>query len=313
MTKILFMGTPDFAVGMLETLIEEGYNVIGAVTQPDKPVGRKRVLTPSPVKVCAEKHGIPVYQPTRIRLEEQYTDIIALGADLIVTAAYGQILPKALLEAPTLGCINVHGSILPELRGGAPIHYAIMQGKKETGITIMYMVEQLDAGDMLTKRTVEITQSDTVGSLYTKLTVCGQALLKDTLPPLIRGELIAEPQNDEEATFAPTIKREDEQLQWTRSQSALYDHVRGMNPWPVAFTTHEGNVVKVWAAVKVDGNIDAAPGTVIALDERGVVVACGDGQLLAITEWQWAGKKRMDVQASRNGGAFANFVGTKFQ
>ncbi|MEH7526599.1 methionyl-tRNA formyltransferase, partial [Bacillus sp. JJ1503] len=200
MTKIVFMGTPDFSVPVLQQIIKDGFEVIGVVTQPDRPVGRKRVLTPPPVKVEAEKHGIPVYQPEKIREKAELDKILALNPDLIVTAAFGQILPKELLDAPKFGCINVHASLLPELRGGAPIHYSIIQGKKKTGITIMYMAEKLDAGDILTQVEVPITDTDTVGTLHDKLSVAGSDLLSDTLPKLIKGELQPIHQNDANAT-----------------------------------------------------------------------------------------------------------------
>ena len=207
MTKIVFMGTPDFSVPVLQRILHDGYEVIAVVTQPDRPVGRKRVMTPPPVKVEALKHNIPVYQPEKIRNREDLDQILALEPDLIVTAAFGQILPKELLDAPKLGCINVHASLLPELRGGAPIHYAILEGKKQTGITIMYMAEKLDAGDILTQAAVEIAEDDNVGTLHDKLSAIGSDLLSETLPKLIAGELKGIPQDDAKATFASNIKR----------------------------------------------------------------------------------------------------------
>src|SRR3954463_7708921 len=189
MTKIVFMGTPDFSVPVLLQIIDDGYEVIGVVTQPDRPVGRKRVLTPPPVKVEALKHGIPVYQPEKIRQSDEMEKILSLSPDLIITAAFGQILPNEILDAPSHGCINVHASLLPELRGGAPIHYALIQGKKKTGVTIMYMVEKLDAGDILTQVEVEITEEDNVGTLHSKLSDAGATLLSETLPKLLEGKL----------------------------------------------------------------------------------------------------------------------------
>ncbi|MGL4521534.1 MAG: methionyl-tRNA formyltransferase [Bacilli bacterium] len=309
MTKILFMGTPAFAVPILENLIKENYNIIGVVTQPDRPKGRKKELTPPPVKECALAHGIPVYQPEKIRLEEEYTPIIALGADLIITAAFGQILPKALLDAPKYGCINVHGSLLPELRGGAPIHYAILQGKKESGITIMYMAEQLDAGDMLTKKVVPITEEDNTGTLHDKLQEAGVTLLSETLPKLLAGELKAEPQNHELATFAPNIKREDEKVDWNKSVEHNHNHIRGLAPWPVAFTTLHENNIKLWSAVKSDQTTDAQPGTILNVSQNGVEVACGDNGVLVITEWQLPGKKRSAIAQAINGMNTSEYVG----
>lgn len=209
MTKIIFMGTPAFSVPVLEQVANE-YEVIAVVTQPDRAVGRKRVLTPPPVKEAAVARGIPVYQPEKLRSSSELDELIGLGADLIVTAAYGQILPNALLDAPKHGCINVHASLLPEYRGGAPVHYAILDGKTETGVTIMYMVEQLDAGDMLARRSIPITDEDNVGTMFEKLSAVGASLLMDTLPDLLAGKLMPEPQDASLVTFAPNIKREQE-------------------------------------------------------------------------------------------------------
>ncbi|WP_053362115.1 methionyl-tRNA formyltransferase [Bacillus sp. FJAT-27251] len=305
MTKIIFMGTPDFSVPVLQRIISDGYDVIAVVTQPDRPVGRKRVLTPPPVKVEAEKHGIPVYQPEKIRRQEELEPILALNPDLIVTAAFGQILPKALLESPKHGCINVHASLLPELRGGAPIHYAIINGEKKTGITIMYMAEKLDAGDILTQAEISIADDDNVGTLHDKLSTVGADLLSETIPKLLEGKLTPIKQNDEEATFAWNIKREQEKIDWSRPGSAIYDHIRGMNPWPVAYTTLDGSVIKVWKAAKTAAKDTAEPGTILAVEEDGFVVATGDDTALKITELQPAGKKKMEAgQYLRGAGSF---------
>lgn len=293
MTKIVFMGTPDFSVPVLQQLLKDGYDIIGVVTQPDRPVGRKKILTPPPVKVEAEKHGIPVYQPEKIREREELEKILSLHPDLIVTAAFGQILPKELLDAPKYGCINVHASLLPELRGGAPMHYAILQGKDKTGVTIMYMVEKLDAGDMLSKTEVPITDIDTVGTLHDKLSAAGAKLLSETLPKLLNGEIKAVPQKEEEATFAYTIKREQEKIDWTKPGEDIYNHVRGLNPWPVAYTTFKGDVMKIWWTEKVKESKSEKPGTIIAVEDDGFIVATGNNTYIKITELQPAGKKKM--------------------
>lgn len=292
MTKIVFMGTPDFSVPILRRIIEDGYEVIGVVTQPDRPVGRKKILTPPPVKIEAEKHGISVFQPEKIREEKALQEILALNPDLIVTAAFGQILPKKLLDGPKLGCINVHASLLPELRGGAPMHYAIIQGKEKTGVTIMYMVEKLDAGDMLAKVEVPITEEDTVGTLHDKLSIAGAELLSETLPKLIRGELKGIPQDDSKATFAPTIKREQEKVDWHKTGEEIYNQVRGMNPWPVAYTLFNGEVMKLWKVLKVTGE-SGEPGKIIAIEKDGFIVATGNETAIKIVELQPAGKKKM--------------------
>lgn len=296
MTKIVFMGTPDFAVPVLQQIINDGYDVIGVVTQPDRPVGRKRKITPPPVKVEALKHNIPVFQPEKIREEQSLQEILDLKPDLIVTAAFGQILPKKLLDAPKYGCINVHASLLPELRGGAPIHYAIIQGKKETGITIMYMVEQLDAGDMISQVKVPIDERDTVGSLHDKLSEAGAKLLSETLPKLLKGVVTPIKQKDEEATFAYNIKREDERINWNRPGEEIYNHIRGLNPWPVAFTTLNGETLKIWWGEKVEITQTAEPGTIIDVASDGLIVATKNNTAIKITELQPAGKKKMSTE-----------------
>ncbi|ABS22754.1 methionyl-tRNA formyltransferase [Bacillus cytotoxicus] len=293
MIKVVFMGTPDFSVPVLRRLIEDGYDVVGVVTQPDRPVGRKKVMTPTPVKVEAEKHGIPVLQPLKIREQDEYEKVLALEPDLIVTAAFGQIIPKEILEAPKYGCINVHASLLPELRGGAPIHYAIMQGKEKTGITIMYMVEKLDAGDILTQVEVEIEERETTGSLFDKLSEAGAHLLSKTVPLLVQGKLEPIKQDEEKVTFAYNIKREQEKINWAKTGEEVYNHIRGLNPWPVAYTTLAGQVVKVWWGEKVPTANDAQPGTIVEIQEDGFIVVTGNETGIKITELQPAGKKRM--------------------
>lgn len=301
------MGTPDFSVPVLQRLLEEKYEVIAVVTQPDRPVGRKKVLTPPPVKVEALKHDIPVYQPEKIRQSDELKAIISLNPDIIVTAAFGQILPKELLDAPKFGCVNVHASLLPELRGGAPIHYSILQGKEKTGITIMYMAEKLDAGDIISVAEVEIEEEDTVGTLHDKLSRVGSDLLAETLPKLLAGEITPIPQNDEEATFAPNLKRSDEQIDWTVSGEEIYNKIRGLNPWPVAFTLYQGKVMKVWAGKKVAKKKDAAPGTIVDITDQGPIVATGNDTYIQLTEVQPAGKKKMDISE------FLRGAGSKMQ
>ena len=303
MTKIVFMGTPDFSVGVLERLITDGYEVVGVVTQPDRPVGRKRIMTPPPVKVTAQKHGIPVLQPEKIRMDAEVDKVLALNPDLIVTAAFGQILPKRLLDAPKLGCINVHASLLPELRGGAPIHYAIMQGKEKTGVTIMYMVEKLDAGDMLAKVEVPIEERDHTGSLHDKLSKAGAQLVSETIPKLVNGEITPIKQNEEEATFASNIKREQELIDWTKDGEEIYNHIRGLHPWPVAYTLLNGTVLKVWWGEKVKNDKQGVPGEVIEIEKDGFIVKTGNNTAIKITDLQLAGKKRMTAEQMLRGTA----------
>ncbi|MCT4794946.1 MULTISPECIES: methionyl-tRNA formyltransferase [Exiguobacterium] len=301
--RIVFMGTPTFAVSVLERLLEEGYNVVGVVSQPDKPVGRKRELKPTPVKACALRHDIPVLQPEKVRTD--YADILALKPDLIVTAAYGQIVPTELLEAPPHGAINVHASLLPKYRGGAPIHQAILDGERETGVTIMYMVDKLDAGDMIANTIVPIEETDTVGTLFDKLAVSGSDLLIRTLPAFLAGWIEAVPQDEQDVTFAPNISREREALDWTQPGETIYNHIRGMNPFPTAYTTIAGERVKVFASEKTTGSGEA--GTIVRLEEDGFVVATGNDVAIKVTLLQPAGKKQMD------GATFMRGAGQKLQ
>lgn len=291
MKKIIFMGTPDFAVPVLERLISEGYNIELIVTQPDRPRGRKKVLTPPPVKVAAEKHHIPVFQPVKIK--NDYDEIKKRNPDLIVTAAFGQLLPKGLLEIPKFGCINVHASLLPKLRGGAPIHYAILEGHEKTGISIMYMAEKLDAGDVISQEEVMIEDKDDVATLHDKLSEVGADLLLSTLPAIFSGDADRIPQDESKATFAPNITRDQEKIDWNQSQQTVYNRIRGLHPWPVSFTTWRGKVLKVYEAKKTNQSTNELPGTVIEKDEAGILVATADRQTIQLTVLQPAGKKKM--------------------
>ena len=309
MTRIAFMGTPDFAVPVLDRIIKEGYEVVLVITQPDRPKGRKKTLTPPPVKVAAEKHGIPVFQPEKIK--DEYQEVLAYEPDLIVTAAFGQILPESLLKEPEYGCINVHASLLPEFRGGAPIHYSILEGKEETGVTIMYMVKRLDAGDMLSKVKVTIEDRDHVGTLHDKLSAAGADLLAKTLPDLLAGRLTPEAQDESKVTFASNIRREQELIDWSNDQQTVYNHVRGLHPWPVAYTFWKGKPLKIWWAEKVDGIFKEEPGTVTRIEEDGIVVATGENKAVKVVSLQPSGKKKMDGQAFVNGAGQSLEVGER--
>lgn len=241
------MGTPEFSTKVLEMLIAE-HNVIAVVTQPDRPVGRKRKLTPPPVKQVAVEHAIPVYQPEKLSQSQELEELIGLNADLIVTAAFGQLLPESLLQSPKLGAINVHASLLPKYRGGAPIHQAIIDGEKQTGISIMYMVKKLDAGNIISQQAIDIEVQDDVGSMHDKLSFLGADLLKETLPSIINGTNDSIAQNDDEATFASNIRREDEKIDWSMSAEAIYNQIRGLSPWPVAHTIMDGENLKIYAS-----------------------------------------------------------------
>ncbi|WP_223066472.1 methionyl-tRNA formyltransferase [Paenibacillus caui] len=302
--NIVFMGTPQFAVPSLEMLIEEGYRVAGVVTQPDRPQGRKKILTPTPVKEAALKHGIPVLQPQRMRAPEAVAEVVALKPDLIVTAAYGQILPKAVLELPKFGCLNVHGSLLPKYRGGAPIQRAIINGEKDTGITLMYMAEGLDTGDMIAKTVVPIEADDTSGSVFEKLSVAGAQLLREQLPLILEGRADRIPQNDAESTYAPNLSRDDEKIDWSADSESIRNRVRGLLPFAGGFTLWNGAVFKVWEVKKCEpsGKRDGqAPGTVVGLSDKGIEVQTGDGSVL-LTRIQPAGKKAMDASEFLRGG-----------
>ncbi|MFD3268977.1 methionyl-tRNA formyltransferase [Paenibacillus dendritiformis] len=304
MTKIVFMGTPDFAVASLRMLIQEGYEIAAVVTQPDRPVGRKRVLTPTPVKAEALQHGLTVWQPEKLRTSDTVDDIRALQPDLIVTAAYGQILPKAVLDIPRLGCINVHGSLLPKYRGGAPIQRSIMNGETVTGVTIMYMAEGMDTGDMISRVEVPIGEDDNAGTMFAKLSEAGADLLRRTLPDIIAGQVEAVPQPHDEATYAPNLKREDERIDWTRPAEQIANQVRGLVPFSGAFTTWNGEVFKVWACrpePAAAGEAAAAPGTVLTAGTDGLCIQTGQG-VLSLLEVQPAGKKAMPVSEFLRGG-----------
>jgi len=314
--RIVFMGTPDFAVPCLEALLDDGYRVVAVVTQPDRPKGRKRVLTPPPVKEAALRHGLRILQPERLRDEGAVREIRELRPDLIVTAAYGQILPKEVLDMPRFGCINVHASLLPKYRGGAPIHRAIMEGERVTGVTIMYMAEGLDTGDMISRVEVPIREDDHAGSLHDRLSRAGARLLIETLPRILDGTAEAVPQDEAEATYAPNLRREDEWIDWNRPSVQVYNQIRGLHPWPVAYTLLDGEVLKVWWAVPAPpgdpaspprgGGLpareagthaaaDAEPGTVLTVSEEGIEVRTADGSVW-LTDIQPAGRRRMTVR-----------------
>jgi methionyl-tRNA formyltransferase len=307
------MGTPDFSVPILSMLRSEGYDVIAVVTQPDRPVGRKRVLTPPPVKVEAEKLGIHVIQPEKLRGSAELDEIISLNADLIITAAFGQLLPKELLDAPTLGCINVHASLLPKYRGGAPIHKAVMNGETETGVTIMYMVEKLDAGDMISQVSVPIKDTDDTGTLFDVLSEAGVELLKNTLPSILDETNERIIQDESLVTFARNISREEERIDWTKGGKEIYDKIRGLHPWPVAYSVFQGANVKIWWSEKVETSSDAEPGTIIDIETDRIIVKTGNSIGVAITDIQPAGRKRMPAEVFIRGIGAAWNKGDRFE
>ncbi len=297
--RIVFMGTPDFALFSLRALCETGEEVVGVVTQPDKPRGRGYVLTPPPVKVYATERGIPVYQPTTLKSGAFDETLAALDPELIVVVAYGKLLPKSVLDYPRYGCINVHGSLLPRWRGAAPMQRAILAGDAVTGITTMYMAEGLDTGDMLLCGKVAIEETDNFESIHDKLGVCGAAVLLDTVRALRAGELVATPQDGSLATYAAKIEKADCLIDFSADARRVHDRIRGLSPMPLAFThTPDGKLLKIPAArvaKREEAGSLAAPGTVLSLDmtaDGGIEVACGRGSIL-LTEVIPEGKGKM--------------------
>lgn len=301
MTNIIFMGTPAFSVPILEGLIEAGYHIQAVVTQPDRPVGRKKVLTPPPVKEAAAKHGLKILQPEKISGSAEMEEIIRLAPDVIVTAAFGQFLPEKILQAPKSGALNVHASLLPKYRGGAPVHYAIMAGEKEAGVTIMEMIKKMDAGGIFSQKRIPITSQDDVGTMFDKLSLLGRDLLLETLPKILQGELKPVPQAEAEATFSPNISREEEGIDWQKPALEVDRKVRGLRPWPIAFTVHQGENWKIWRTQVLEETTEEAPGTIIRKDKKELWVACGEGSAIAILELQPAGKSRQEIRAFLNG------------
>ncbi len=296
--KVVFMGTPVFAVKVLEGLIDN-YQVVGVVSQPDKRVGRKKELVNTPVKECAIKHDILVLQPSNIR--KDYDKILELEPDIIITCAYGQIIPKEILSYPRLGCINVHASLLPKLRGGAPIHRAIIEGYDETGITIMYMDERMDTGDIIETRKIDILDSDDLESLQNKLSVLGKELLLDTLPSIISGTNKRIKQNEDEATYAYNISSEEEHLDLSKSSRDVYNQIRGLSPEPGSYLLLDNQVFKIYKAIISENKFDDKKiGEVTGLYKTGIGVMCATGEII-FTEVKPFGKKKMSAYSYING------------
>ena len=300
--RVIFMGTPDFAVPSLEALLTK-HEVVLVVTQPDKPKGRGKKMVPTPVKACALEHGIPVLQPEKVKEPEFVEQLRSNEPDLIAVTAFGQILSEPILEMPKYGCINVHGSLLPKYRGAAPMQWSIIDGEKVTGITTMYMAKGLDSGDMLLKAEVEITDEDTFATIHDKMAVTGANLLLDTLDQLEAGTLERIPQDHDAATYAPMITKETGHIDWSKNRQDIINLIRGLNPVPAAYTIYEEEVLKIFGAVISDVQADdAANGEIVAVVKKGFVVKCGDGCLL-ITEVQARGGKRMMTDAYLRGHA----------
>ena len=290
--KIIFMGTPDFAAASLEALIASRHEIQAVVTQPDKPKGRKGELTPSPVKVVAEGKGIKVYQPLKVRDEEFVETLRAYNPDVMVVVAFGQIIPLSILKMPKFGCVNIHGSLLPKYRGAAPIQWAVLDGEKETGITTILMDEGIDTGDILLKKTIKIDTDETSGSLFDKLMALGAETILETLDELEKGSLTPIKQGESPTAYAKMLTKAMGLIDFTRPAKELDCFVRGMNPWPSAYTLLSGKTLKLWKVRAVEGSGKA--GSVINIDKESFTIACGEGAI-EVLEVQLEGKKRMSA------------------
>lgn len=305
--RVVFMGTPRFSVPVLEALIDN-YNVVAVVTQPDKAIGRGGKIGITPIKQVAINHNILVIQPKRIK--EEYAEIIALEPDIIITCAYGQIIPKELLDYPKFGCINVHASLLPKLRGGAPIQRAIMNGYKKTGITIMYMEEKMDSGDMIEQEQIEILDTDNYKTLHDKLSKLGSELLIKTLPNILSGNINPIKQNEEEVTYGFNISKEDEKINFSKSKNEIYNQIRGLYGFSGAYCIFNGKRLKVWQSKVTDNHFsNLLDGEITKIYKNGIGVKVSDGEII-FTFVQPEGKKMMPALAFANG---ANLVGKVFE
>ncbi|MEE1442103.1 MAG: methionyl-tRNA formyltransferase [Blautia sp.] len=299
--RVIFMGTPDFATGTLEEIVLAGHEVVGVVTQPDKPKGRGKTLMPTPVKEVAMKYELPVYQPKKVR-EPEFVEILrSLKPDVMVVAAFGQIISKEILEMPKYGCINVHASLLPAYRGAAPIQWAVINGEKESGVTIMQMDEGIDTGDMIEKVVVPIAEDETGGSLFEKLSQAGAKLCVKVLKALEEGKAVREKQPEESTTpYAKMIDKKMGAINWENSAKEIEQLIRGLNPWPSAYTKLQGKTLKIWRAAVLFEDSNDAPGQVVQVTKDSIVVQTGHG-LLKILELQLEGKKRMDTASFLRG------------
>ncbi|MBE5870516.1 MAG: methionyl-tRNA formyltransferase [Lachnospiraceae bacterium] len=293
--KIIYMGTPDFAVAPLEAMIAAGHEIVLVVTQPDKPKGRGKEMQMTPVKQCAVKHGIPVFQPVKIKQKEEVEKLKSYEADIYVVAAFGQILSQEILDIPRLGCFNIHASLLPKYRGAAPIQWAIIDGEKETGVTIMRMDAGLDTGDMVSKIVVPITEKETGESLHDKLMEAGAKLIVETLPAIEDGTASFTKQEDDLSCYAKMLSKSMGLIEWSRSADEIERLVRGLNSWPSAYTYLEGKTCKIWEAKAMDESSDKEPGIILTVSKDAFEVSTGQG-ILQVSMLQLEGKKRMTVK-----------------
>ncbi|MCI9626089.1 MAG: methionyl-tRNA formyltransferase [Clostridia bacterium] len=291
--KIVFMGTPDFALYSLKKLVESPHEICAVFCQPDKPVGRNQKLQKPPVKEFADEQGIPVFQPESLKLDMVKNCIEALEPDLIAVVAYGKMLPKAILDYPRYGCINVHGSLLPKYRGSAPVHWAVMNGETKTGVTTMYMAEEMDAGDILLAKETPIGETEIAGDVYDRLAEMGADLLLETIEKLEAGALNPVPQDAAQVSFAPMLKKEMGKIDWTKTSEEIINLIRGLNPWPVAYTNTNKGILKIYRAEKEQIPSDLPPGTVIE-NPTSLIVKTGNG-CISLKEVQLQGKRKMDI------------------
>ena len=299
--RVVFMGTPDFSVAPLKALLEGGHEILAAVTQPDKPKGRGKNMQMTPVKEEALKRGIPVYQPVKVRDPEFVRVIKELAPDVIVVVAFGQIIPQPILDVPPYGCINIHASLLPKYRGAAPIQWAVIDGEKESGVTTMQMDAGLDTGAILEQEKILLAEDETGGSLFEKLSLLGSRLILSTLKKLEEGSLTPTPQPQEGSSYAGRLNKELGDIDWRKDAVSIERLIRGLNPWPSAYTRWNGKTLKLWAAKALDENVEgAAPGQVVRCGRDGLGVQTGGG-ILSVKELQLEGKKRMDVEAFLRG------------
>lgn len=298
--KVIFMGTPDFAVGTLEEIIAAGHEVVLVVTQPDKPKGRGNAMQFTPVKECAIAHDIPVFSPKKIREEENVEFLRKFEADIIVVAAFGQILSKTILDMPKYGCINVHASLLPKYRGAAPIQWAVINGEEVSGVTIQLMNEGIDTGDMIAKKELALAEDETGGSLFDKLAELGAKLCVETMEMIENGTAVYTPQDSEAATHTSMIRKEMGDISWNRSAVDIERLIRGLNPWPSAYTHLDGKTFKIWKAEVISEGTEYNPGCIVKVGKNELWVQTGDG-ILSLQEVQLEGKKRMDISSFLRG------------
>ncbi len=307
--RVVYMGTPEFAVNALKSIIDDGYNVVGCYTQPDKMQGRSSKLIASPVKECAAAHGIPVFQPEKIRLEENVEELRSLAPDIIIVAAFGQILPLSILEMPKYGCINIHASLLPRYRGAAPIEWSVINGEKETGVTTMFMAEGLDTGDIIEEAVTEIGAKETAEELRSRLAELGAELILSTMKAVISGDFKRTPQDDSKSNYAVRLSKEMGKADWSLPAVKIERLIRGLRPWPVVYSSLSGRGLKIYAADVVE-DMSGEPGEIIEVGKKNFVVACGEGAL-RIRMVQPEGKKMMDAASFLNGNKLT--VGMRFE